>query len=562
MTIITRTKRRADRVAQLDLPPGPFAQMLHGLRRREVLLRVLLCVLSAVAVWAITEGWDPPFWYRSGYIPRFDMEARVAFRCPSPGEPDRFLDFPAGAPLVEAGEALQPRTVEILRAEHEAFLAQRGPENQFRRRLYRTLALFGLLAVLYGMCGYYLVTRKRRIVEHVRSLGALLLAVVLTVGTTRWLSVDPWRAELLPPLLFAMTLSIAYGRELAMLLSACVALTVAVTVGHSLGDFILLTGVVAAAILFLRRIRTRSKLIQVGLFAGLAALALTVGVNVLDSQPPSWALAKTALWNMLWGVAAGFLISGMLPFIERAFGVLTDISLLELGDVAHPLLQELVRRAPGTYNHSINVASLAEAAAERIGASGLLVRVGAYFHDIGKMLKPGYFVENQGSESNRHESLMPAMSTLIIIAHVKDGADLARQHHLPEPLIDFIEQHHGTTLVEYFYDRATKQKQGDPDGGEVEENAYRYPGPKPQTKEAGVLMLADAVESAARVLVEPTPARIENLVHDIVKKKLDDGQFDECDLNLQELHTIEESLVKSLTAMYHSRVKYPSQRTA
>ena len=204
-------------------------------------------------------------------------------------------------------------------------------------------------------------------------------------------------------------------------------------------------------------------------------------------------------------------------------------------------MQELVRRAPGTYNHSINVASIAEAAADAIGANGLLVRVGAYFHDIGKMLKPSYFVENQGPEGNRHESLQPAMSTLVIIAHVKDGADLARQHHLPQSIIDFIEQHHGTTLVEYFYRREAQRLKDDPDAGEVDETTFRYPGPKPQTKEAGVLMLADVVESASRALVDPTPARIESLVHDLAMKRLLDGQFDECGLTLSELHTIEDS---------------------
>jgi putative nucleotidyltransferase with HDIG domain len=252
-------------------------------------------------------------------------------------------------------------------------------------------------------------------------------------------------------------------------------------------------------------------------------------------------------------------MTGILPLVERMFGVQTDLSLLELGDPSHPLLQELVRRAPGTYNHSINVASLAESAAEAIGARGLLVRVGAYFHDIGKMLKPGYFVENQGTGANRHDTLVPAMSTLVIIAHVKDGADLARQHHLPEAIVEFIQQHHGTTLVEYFYRQATDRRQRDPDSSEVDESAFRYPGPKPQTKEAGVLMLADAVESASRVLVEPTPARIESLVEDITRKKLLDGQFDECGLTLEEVRRIGDSLVKSLTAVYHGRVKYPDQ---
>jgi cyclic-di-AMP phosphodiesterase PgpH len=273
-------------------------------------------------------------------------------------------------------------------------------------------------------------------------------------------------------------------------------------------------------------------------------------------------LLEQAAYQALWAFLAGFLTTGLLPFIESFFGALTEISLLELGDVAHPLLQELVRRAPGTYNHSINVASIAEAAAESVGGRGLLVRVGAYFHDIGKMLKPHYFVENQGSEASRHDSLVPAMSTLIIIAHIKDGADLARQHHLPEPIIDMIEQHHGTTLVEYFYRRANEQSEANPDLGHVEESSFRYPGPKPQTIEAAVLMLADAVESASRVLVEPTPARIESLVEDIAMKKLLDGQFDECSLTLKQLRTIEDSLIKSLTAVYHGRVKYPDQRTA
>jgi hypothetical protein len=269
-----------------------------------------------------------------------------------------------------------------------------------------------------------------------------------------------------------------------------------------------------------------------------------------------------ALWNGFCALLAGLLMTGLLPFIERLFDVQTDISLLELGDPSHPLLQELVRRAPGTYNHSINVASIAQAAAETIGANGLLVRVGAYFHDIGKMLKPGYFIENQGQDVSRHESLLPAMSTLVIIAHVKDGADLARQHGLPQSIINFIEQHHGTTLVEYFYRQATKQSEADPDRGVVDESNFRYPGPKPQTKEAGVMMLADAAESASRALVDPTPSRLENLVSQLSMNRLLDGQFEKCGLTLQELHTVEESLIKSLTAVYHGRVKYPDQQTA
>ncbi len=190
--------------------------------------------------------------------------------------------------------------------------------------------------------------------------------------------------------------------------------------------------------------------------------------------------------------------------------------------------------------------------------------MGAYFHDIGKMLKPQYFVENtEGGESSRHKDLAPAMSTLIIIGHVKDGVDLALEHHLPQSIIDFIEQHHGTTLVQYFYHEALKQAEAEPDHRtDAEEASFRYPGPKPQTREAGVMMLADAVESASRTLSEPTPKRVETLVNKITMDKLLDGQFEESNLTLTEINIIKESLTHSLSAIYHGRIKYPDQRSA
>jgi putative nucleotidyltransferase with HDIG domain len=212
----------------------------------------------------------------------------------------------------------------------------------------------------------------------------------------------------------------------------------------------------------------------------------------------------------------------------------------------------------------MTVATIAEAAAKRIGADALLVRVGAYFHDIGKMFKPDYFVENQSNGRNRHANLAPAMSTLVIIGHVKDGVELARSNGLPQKIIDFIEQHHGTTLVEYFYRQAQKlEKERDNDGHtQISESAFRYPGPKPRHRETAILMIADACESASRTLSEPTPGRLEGLVADIIEKRLRDGQFDQCGLTLRELAEIRESIVKSLTAIYHGRVKYPDQKSA
>jgi len=489
------------------------------------------------------------------------------------------IDYKAGvAELAPGGKPLTEADRLLLLREHEAWVAQLNLAD----RAARSAATFGMYVALAVLCGYYIYHRRPKLLSDLRSYLTLLVAVLVTVALGWVFAADQWRAEMIPLMLFGMTAAIAYEKELALLLAAAAALILAFSLDQGLAEFVVLVASVAAAILLLRRIRSRTKLIYVGAFTGLVVLLTTLGVGILAGQAFG-ATSHTRLWGGEWiagyensflvslltgglwlgfcCLLAGVLMTGLLPFIERVFDVQTDISLLELGDVQHPLLQELVRRAPGTYNHSINVASIAETAADAIGANGLLVRVGAYFHDIGKMLKPSYFVENQGPEGNRHESLQPAMSTLVIIAHVKDGADLARQHRLPQSIIDFIEQHHGTTLVEYFYRREAQRLREDPDAGELDETTFRYPGPKPQTKEAGVLMLADVVESASRALVDPTPARIESLVHDLAMKRLLDGQFDECGLTLSELHTIEDSLVKSLTAVYHGRVKYPEHQT-
>jgi putative nucleotidyltransferase with HDIG domain len=468
------------------------------------------------------------------------------------------VPFQPGQPLVAAGQVLGDKQIELLRLEYVAFLAKRP----MALRVSRGGAVLFMIFSLFVLCGVHMRHRQRGPLASTARLAVILFLALVAVMLAGWATEDAWRAELVPLMLFGMTMAIVYRQELALLLAGVLAWIVTLAVGHGLPEFMLLLGTIATAVVNLGRIRSRSKLIYVGLAAGCVAAVLYVVMNAIENQPVDATLLKRAGMTGMWAVAAGFLMTGLLPFIEQTFGVLTDLSLLELGDVTHPLLQELVRRAPSTYNHSITVGSIAEAAAESIGARGLLVRVGAYFHDIGKMLKPGYFVENQGSEASRHETLVPAMSTLVIIAHIKDGSDLARQHHLPQPIVDLIQQHHGTTLVEYFYDRAHGQKSADPNGGEVDESIFRYPGPKPQTKEAAVLMLADAVESASRTLVDPTPARIESLVRGIAERRLHGGQFDESGLTLRELRTIERTMVMSLTAIYHGRLKYPEQRTA
>jgi len=471
--------------------------------------------------------------------------------------PQLFVRYAAGDVLAKAGTTVGSEGVKLLRREHDAFSRQ----QEVWRRAARILSMLGLFAAMFALSGFYLHLHHRELLADLGHVVTLVGLSVVTVVLCVLSAGEAWQAEVVPLLIFAMTIALAYDQDLALLLAAQAALVAVLGLGRGLTEYVTLTAASAAMVFWMGRIRSRSKLIYVGLWAGVVALLTQLGASLLAGRPLDGQLLYESGRTGVWTLLAGFLMTGLLPFVERAFGVLTDLSLLEVGDAAHPLLQELVRRAPGTYNHSINVASLGEAAAEAIGARGLLVRVGAYFHDVGKMLKPAYFVENQGTE-NRHEALVPAMSTLIIIAHVKEGVELARQYNLPQPIIDLIAEHHGTTLVEYFYRRAAERSQADPNAEEVDEQTYRYPGPRPSTRESAVMMLSDAVESASRTLTEPTPSRIASLVHDIAMKRLLDGQFDECGLTLEELEIVEQSLVKSLTAVYHGRVKYPDQRTA
>ena len=475
--------------------------------------------------------------------------------------------YKRGTLLVPPGSKITEEYLDILHAQYDQIERQvRLPE-----RIVRLITVLLLLIVLSGLIGCYLVRNERRLASNVGRLSVYLIAVTTSIVLSRLLSFDHWRAEVVPLLCTVMILAIAYNQVLAALTGFTMTLVLTLAIGGDVGNFVVLMSAIAASIVPLNQVSNRMKLVKVGFVAAVTYLLVSFGTGVLETQQLSqlWAdnnhrFFLNGLRGAGWCFLSGFLVSGSLPFIENLFGVVTDISLLELSDVSHPLLQELIQKAPGTYSHSNGVATIAETAADAIGANGLLCRVGAYYHDIGKMTKPHYFVENMtAGQTSRHESLNPAMSALIIIGHVKDGVELGHQHNLPEPLIDFIEQHHGTTLVEYFFHAATKQAESQPDHRfDVQESAFRYPGPKPQTREAAVLMVADAVEGASRTLAEPTPKRIETLVHEIAMKRLLDGQFDESSLTLSELEVIEESLTKSLIGIHHGRIKYPEQKTA
>jgi putative nucleotidyltransferase with HDIG domain len=548
-TAENKSERREVEVSEVTVDPKAIKQTLaEGLNSKALADRVY--------AWL-----EPRLLHPSKPLTTFTLDVEASKAAQDENERNvepAVTPYREGDPLVKAGESIDDEKFKLLKLEYAAFLAKRPLQDRF----FRGSAVLLIVFAMFTLCGMYMRCRQRGVQAQIDRLAGALGLAVATVFLAQCAAGDPWRAEPVPLIVFGMIMAIAYRPELALLFTGVVSWIIVLALGENLPMFLLMFGATAAAALNLGRIRSRSKLFYVGIFAGCVAALLDLAMNMIDNQPLGWALLRGAGRQFIWAAMAGCFMTVLLPFVERLFGVLTDLSLLELGDITHPVLQELVRRAPSTYNHSITVGSIAEAAADAIGARGLLCRVGAYFHDIGKMLKPGYFVENQGQEGSRHEGLVPAMSTLVIIAHIKDGADLARQHHLPQPIIDMIEQHHGTMLMEYFYDRAQTQQAADPNGSEIDENLFRYPGPRPQTKEAAVLMLADAVESASRTLVDPTPSRIEGLVRDLAQRRLQGEQFDESGLTLRELGTIERSLVMSVASIYHGRLKYPDQRSA
>ncbi|MEZ6047945.1 MAG: HDIG domain-containing protein [Planctomycetaceae bacterium] len=477
--------------------------------------------------------------------------------------PDATIKYLAGTVLLPPSGQIDAVTLELLQAEQDAIYL----ESSWRKRIFRFSTVTLLITVLVILISVFLMKNYPSLTGSAGKLTIFLAVIVLTVFLARYFSVDPWRAEYIPFLVAVMMFSIVYNQILATIVGFALALIIIVSTTNDLKQFILLMSVAATTIIPLSKVPSRLTLIKVGFLAAVVSFIIYWGIAILDSSSITQTFSNPdrylqSLKGSAWCLVAGYVVAGSLPFIESTFGVVTNISLLEMSDPSHPILNELVRRAPGTYNHSINVASIGETAAEQIGANGLLVRVGAYFHDIGKMLKPEYFIENMNAgESSRHDNLSPSMSTLIIIGHVKDGVDLAKQHHLPPQLIDFIEQHHGTTLVEYFYRRAQQNAEQDPEQDEaVAESSFRYPGPKPQSREAGVMMLADSVESASRSLTDPTPKRIESLVNSITMKKLLDGQFNSSGLTLTEINKIQNSLTKSLIGIYHGRIKYPDAK--
>src|SRR5437667_5012953 len=406
-----------------------------------------------------------------------------------------------------------------------------------------------------------------------------LLLIVCNSGNYWFLR--PEMGGLITPYAFApLVLSVLLGRQHGLYAAFFVSLWSSMLFGP-IDAPLLITSLISGftAVSMTLQVRRRSKLIRAGFYVGLAIWLLSLTFGLIG--PINWFYPAANDWGMLGvqsaiaignGIVTATLVGGALPMLEHLFGITTDISWLEASDLNHPLLRRMTIEAPGTYHHSLVVANLAEAAAEAIGANGTLCRVCSYFHDVGKLLKPEYFTENMSFERNPHDDLAPTMSALIIIAHVKEGVDLALKHRLNQRNIDLIQEQHGTSLMRYFYQRAVQQHEDARAGGkimklreddipDVREESFRYSGPKPQTKESAIVSLADMVESASRSLEKPTPQKIEQLVNELIEERIADGQLDECDLTLGELRVIAERFRFTLMTMLHTRIAYPKHES-
>ncbi|MFC4411083.1 HD family phosphohydrolase [Chungangia koreensis] len=314
--------------------------------------------------------------------------------------------------------------------------------------------------------------------------------------------------------------------------------------------YVLFSGIVA--VYMMSTSHKRSVLLQTSMLVALTNLIFLAFYLLMTQSSYSWQeLTFYGIAAVVSGLLSGALAIGLLPFFETVFNILSDMKLIELSNPNHPLLKKILTETPGTYHHSVMVANLADSACEAIGANGLLARVGSYYHDIGKTKRPSFFIENQMNGKNPHDTIPPETSSDIIIAHTTEGAKMLSKHKMPQEIIDIARQHHGTSLLQYFYVKAKEQND------EVAETDYRYPGPKPQTKEAAVISVADSVEAAVRSMKEPSAEKIRQVVNNIIKGKLNDGQFNECDLSMKELKKVESVICETMNGIYHSRIEYP-----
>lgn len=540
------------RLRAVQINPEQLPKLEESLRRMAVRAGFPMMVAPMVVARLISDL-QPTFLFDQDAT---TAEATKTVAAVQPVEVEQVKD----KVIYGAGDVLTLQQLDLLRKERAAHERTVKPLQRWLPRL----GAAGLIAVVALLMAGYIAVFYRRVARNVLRVAALCALITgmlaITVLAVQRAPSLLFLAAVAPTLLVAVITLLAYDQRLGLFVAALQCMLVTLALEQGAGLYILLFAGCATMIGQLRDVRHRKTLMRASMVTALMLGIATAMLRLLELPSVEGLGIRIAFDAALAAGASfvvGFLVLGILPTLERMFDITTGMTLAELRDPKHPLLRQLQQKAPGTYNHSLQVANIAEAAAEAVGGNGLLVYVGALYHDIGKINKPDYFIENQAGGSNRHDKLSPAMSLLVLVGHVKDGIELAREYGLPRPLIHFIESHHGTTLVEYFYHAARTKAEAE-QGHMVDEVEFRYPGPKPQTKEAAILMLADVVESATRTMAEPNPGRIENLVRKLSRKRLQDGQFDRSDLTFRELGMVEDSIIKSVCAIYHGRISYPT----
>ena len=468
----------------------------------------------------------------------------------------KFQDKDGVVNEVQKNELIIQKGERINKSQELAAAALSKIQKQIKN-IYYFLGIFLLLIIFSIITVTYNNVYSPEMLKSPKIVLLLCLLILLIVTVSKAVIFSSWSMYAIPLASISMLVAILINPGEAVMITVILSFYIGVLAGvkFDLALTLLAGGIVG--IYSVLNVRKRRDLTKAGVLVGLSQMVSIVSVGLINFIPMN-NLIPDSLWGLASGIVSAIVVTGILPVFEMAFGLTTNISLLELSDLNQPILKELVLKAPGTYHHSLLVGNLAESAAEVVGANSLLARVGAYFHDIGKLRMAPYFSENQTYTENKHDNLSPKISSLIIINHIKEGADLAKKYKLGQPIIDIITQHHGNDLVHFFYHRALEQQ--DEESPKVQAEDFRYPGPRPQSKEAAIVMLADSVEAASRTLQQPTPAKIQGLVGRIINNKFIDGQLDGCSLTLKDLHDISEVFTHILTGIFHSRVEYPDLR--
>ncbi len=516
----------------------------------------LLVLLGLAVALALIVSIKNPFFiveYQLGDIARENLRAPVDYT------------LPGTETSVKKGEMIV-REGERITSDH---LAKISAYNNLERRdffiVVKFLAVFILLFLLIAILYEY---AEKNIKKFYLSKKDLLFCSVFTVFSVLlvksfYLIFETYAQSriadlfyIIPVFVFAMVIRIVLFSEIAIIFSLIYAATLAFSFDNSLRIFLYTFAGSMLGAYFSGKCENRNTILKAGLYTAFLMCFFMIA-NDLFTGRSAGNISLRIFFVLVNGIAGSFIVLGLLPVIEYVFDYTTDIKLLELANLEHPLLGDMMLNAPGTYHHSIVVGSLSKAAAEAIGAHPLLTRVASYYHDIGKLKMPRYYIENRVAGDDVHAGITPSMSSLIIMSHVKEGVELAKEYKLGSKLTNIIKEHHGTSLTSFFYSKA-KEKE-DPALHVIQEKDFRYPGPKPQTKEAGIIMLADAVEAASRVLDDPTPKRIETHVQNIIENIFLDSQLDECELTLKDLHAIQRSFINILIGIFHHRIEYPER---